>query len=76
MTVLLLRLAGPLQSWGSSARFVRRTTENAPTKSGVIGLLAAAQGRDRDADVSELALERGSLLLRHVRPARPDGPPR
>ncbi|WP_225844912.1 type I-E CRISPR-associated protein Cas5/CasD [Streptomyces sp. HPF1205] len=54
MTVLLLRLAGPLQSWGSSARFVRRTTENAPTKSGVIGLLAAAQGRDRDADVSDL----------------------
>lgn len=52
--VLLLRLAGPLQSWGSAARFARRTTEAAPTKSGVLGLLAAAQGRPRDADLSDL----------------------
>ncbi|MFZ4282366.1 type I-E CRISPR-associated protein Cas5/CasD [Streptomyces rhizosphaericola] len=56
MSVLLLRLAGPLQSWGASARFTRRTTENAPTKSGVVGLLAAAQGRRRDADLSDLAV--------------------
>ncbi|MEU4499777.1 type I-E CRISPR-associated protein Cas5/CasD [Streptomyces sp. NPDC024089] len=55
MSVLLMRLAGPLQSWGSAARFVRRTTENAPTKSGVLGLLAAAQGLRRDADLSDLA---------------------
>ncbi|MFE2032800.1 type I-E CRISPR-associated protein Cas5/CasD [Streptomyces scopuliridis] len=55
MSVLLLRLAGPLQAWGSAARFTRRTTENAPTKSGVLGLLAAAQGRSRDADLSDLA---------------------
>ncbi len=55
MSVLTLRLAGPLQSWGSSSRFASRTTESAPTKSGVIGLLAAAQGRDRDADLSDLS---------------------
>ncbi|MEU6215012.1 type I-E CRISPR-associated protein Cas5/CasD [Streptomyces sp. NPDC047023] len=55
MSVLALRLAGPLQSWGASARFARRTTETAPTKSGVIGLLAAAQGRDRTADLTDLA---------------------
>ncbi|OCC10247.1 type I-E CRISPR-associated protein Cas5/CasD [Streptomyces sp. PTY087I2] len=55
MSVLLMRLAGPLQSWGSAGRFTRRTTENAPTKSGVVGLLAAAQGRRRDADLSDLA---------------------
>ncbi|MFJ6179493.1 type I-E CRISPR-associated protein Cas5/CasD [Streptomyces sp. NPDC092295] len=53
--VLTLRLAGPLQSWGVSSRFSRRTTERAPTKSGVLGLLAAALGRDRSADVSDLA---------------------
>ncbi|MFE5940531.1 type I-E CRISPR-associated protein Cas5/CasD [Streptomyces sp. NPDC056470] len=47
MSVLTLRLAGPLQAWGASARFVRRTTESAPTKSGVIGMLAAAKGIDR-----------------------------
>ncbi|MGW6949487.1 type I-E CRISPR-associated protein Cas5/CasD [Streptomyces xanthophaeus] len=55
MSVLALRLAGPLQSWGASARFARRTTETAPTKSGVTGLLAAALGRDRSADISDLA---------------------
>ena len=55
MSVLPLVLAGPLQSWGSASRFARRGTEYAPTKSGVIGLLAAAQGRDRTADLSDLA---------------------
>ncbi|MEH0576836.1 MULTISPECIES: type I-E CRISPR-associated protein Cas5/CasD [Streptomyces] len=48
--VLALRLAGPLQSWGASSRFTRRTTESAPTKSGVIGLLAAAAGVERGDD--------------------------
>ncbi|MFE7670701.1 type I-E CRISPR-associated protein Cas5/CasD [Streptomyces albidoflavus] len=54
-SVLTLRLAGPLQSWGAASRFVRRTTERAPTKSGVVGLLAAAQGRARTADISDLS---------------------
>ncbi|NYH79035.1 CRISPR system Cascade subunit CasD [Actinopolyspora biskrensis] len=44
MTVVALRLAGPLQAWGSRSRFVRRETEKAPTKSGVIGMVAAAKG--------------------------------
>ena len=47
MTALLLRLAAPLQSWGTSSRFVRRNTDRAPSRSGIIGLLAAAQGRRR-----------------------------
>ncbi|MGW5969490.1 type I-E CRISPR-associated protein Cas5/CasD [Streptomyces sp. NPDC055186] len=50
MSVLTLRLAGPLQSWGASARFARRTTESAPTKSGVVGMLAAAVGIERGDD--------------------------
>lgn len=54
MSVLLLRLAGPLQSWGVSGRFTRRTTESAPTKSGIIGLLAAAQGLRRTDPLEEL----------------------
>ncbi|MEV3871515.1 type I-E CRISPR-associated protein Cas5/CasD [Streptomyces sp. NPDC049906] len=54
MSVLLVRLAGPLQSWGSASRFARRTTENVPTKSGVVGLLAAALGRSRQADLTDL----------------------
>ncbi|MGO4421422.1 type I-E CRISPR-associated protein Cas5/CasD [Streptomyces sp. MCAF7] len=63
MSVLLLRLAGPLQAWGSAARFARRTTENAPTKSGVLGLLAAAQGRDREADLSDLSALRFGVRI-------------
>lgn len=54
MTALLLRLAGPLQSWGTSSRFTRRATDRSPSKSGVIGLLAAAQGRRRTDPLEEL----------------------
>lgn len=53
--VLLVRLAGPLQSWGVSSRFARRDTHARPTKSGVIGLCAAALGLDRDEPLGELA---------------------
>lgn len=53
--VLLLRLAGPLQSWGDRSAFNRRDTRPEPTKSGIVGLLAAAQGRRRDADIADLA---------------------
>lgn len=54
MSVLLLQLAGPLQSWGDSSRFVRRETRNEPTKSGVIGMLASAQGRNREDSIEDL----------------------
>ncbi|WP_433574650.1 type I-E CRISPR-associated protein Cas5/CasD [Nocardia brasiliensis] len=47
MSVVALRLAGPLQCWGARSRFVRRDTEIAPTKSGVLGLVAAAKGLRR-----------------------------
>lgn len=55
MTALLLRLAGPLQSWGDSSRFTRRDTGRYPTKSGVLGLLAAADGRRRTDEIEDLA---------------------
>lgn len=55
MSVLLLRLAGPLQSWGDASRFSKRHTRTEPTKSGVVGLLAAAQGRRRTDPVEDLA---------------------
>lgn len=54
MTVLLLRLAGPMQSWGVDSRFSRRETLRYPTKSGVLGLLAAAQGLRRTEPLQEL----------------------
>ncbi|MFE6187650.1 type I-E CRISPR-associated protein Cas5/CasD [Streptomyces sp. NPDC056465] len=53
--VLLVRLAAPLQSWGVVSRFSRRDTQPRPTKSGVIGLCAAALGLDRSDDLGKLA---------------------
>ena len=54
MSTLLLRLAGTLQSWGDDSKFEIRRTEKEPTKSGVIGLLAAALGRRRDESLDDL----------------------
>lgn len=48
MGTLLLRLEGPMQSWGTTSRFDQRDTGKEPSKSGVIGLLAAALGYDRE----------------------------
>lgn len=55
MPTLLLRLQAPMQSWGISSHFTNRDTAREPSKSGVIGLICAALGRPRDADVSDLA---------------------
>ncbi|MFC9328884.1 type I-E CRISPR-associated protein Cas5/CasD [Kitasatospora sp. NPDC057015] len=52
--VLALRLAGPLQSWGDRSAFNRRDSRPQPTKSGVVGLLAAAAGYPREADITDL----------------------
>ena len=42
-----LRLEGPFQAWGTVSQFNRRTTGLMPSKSGVLGLLCAAQGLER-----------------------------
>lgn len=52
---LLLQLIGPMQSWGVSSRFSERDTGLEPSKSGVVGILAAALGRPRDEPVDDLA---------------------
>ena len=49
MATLLLRLAAPLQAWGADSKFEIRRTNREPTKSGVLGMLAAALGLRRDA---------------------------
>ena len=46
---LALLLDGPMQSWGHASRFERRTTALHPTRSGVVGLIAAAVGIDKHA---------------------------
>lgn len=55
MSTLLLRLAGPFQSWGVQSRFTERDTLLEPSKSGVIGLLCAALGRKRQERLDDLA---------------------
>ena len=54
MPTLLLRLNAPLQSWGTSSKFDVRDTDYYPSKSGVIGMVAAAMGYDRNVDKEEL----------------------
>ncbi|WP_433515379.1 type I-E CRISPR-associated protein Cas5/CasD [Nonomuraea sp. CA-143628] len=73
---LLIRLAGPLQAWGTGSRFLHRDTDpERPTKSGVIGLLAAADGHNRnqhDADYPDaLSLAVFAQLRFGVRADRP-----
>ncbi|MFS0885170.1 type I-E CRISPR-associated protein Cas5/CasD [Aeromicrobium sp. 179-A 4D2 NHS] len=45
---LVLRLAAPMQAWGTTSRFADRATDMVPSKSGVIGLIMAALGAARD----------------------------
>lgn len=45
--LLLLRLEGPMQSWGLRARWDIRDTHDEPTKSGLVGLLGCALGYPR-----------------------------
>lgn len=46
---VFLRLEGPLQSWGDTSKFVIRRSMDAPTKSGVLGLICCAMGLSRQA---------------------------
>ncbi|MFF4779719.1 type I-E CRISPR-associated protein Cas5/CasD [Streptomyces griseorubiginosus] len=47
MSGILLRLAGPLASFGTNAAFHDRDTCAHPTRSALIGMFAACAGRDR-----------------------------
>lgn len=67
MKTLLLRLAGPMQSWDSRRRLVtpergksvtflasREYVDGAPTHTGIVGFLGCALGRERGSDMSDL----------------------
>jgi CRISPR system Cascade subunit CasD len=66
VTGLLLRLAGPLQSWDEHSTFADRDTLRYPTRSGITGIFAAAQGLHRGEP-----LERYAPLTLTVRIDRP-----
>ncbi|GAA0523029.1 hypothetical protein GCM10009545_26530 [Saccharopolyspora thermophila] len=52
---MLLRLAGPLQSWGERSTFDTRDTAGFPTRSGLLGMIACALGRRRGESLEDLA---------------------
>lgn len=69
MTVntLFLRLEGPMQAWGDQqSKFLVRRTAEAPTKSGLIGMLCAALGVPRS-QAAEKRLPELSALRMGVR---------
>lgn len=69
---IILKLSGPLQSWGISSNFETRDTARYPSKSAIIGMVGAALGYRRDEtekiqELNELSFgvrieQRGSLL--------------
>jgi CRISPR system Cascade subunit CasD len=65
MSCLVLALTGPAQSWGLAARFALRDTGFEPSKSGVVGLLAAAMGHHRHDDIADLAALRMGVRVDH-----------
>lgn len=50
LKTVLLKFSGPLQSWGTDSHFETRHTDTHPSKSGVIGMIAAGLGYKRDED--------------------------
>ncbi|MEW1892293.1 type I-E CRISPR-associated protein Cas5/CasD [Streptomyces sp. NPDC085659] len=69
MSGLLLRLAGPLQSWGERSVFTLvRETASFPTRSALIGMFAAAEGITRADTAGLKKYEQVRLTVRVDRP--------
>ncbi|MBR0417080.1 MAG: type I-E CRISPR-associated protein Cas5/CasD [Firmicutes bacterium] len=63
MAVLLLRFDAPMQSWGTEAKLKDHPTDHVPSKSAIIGIIASAEGRCRDADISDLRCMRFGVRI-------------
>ena len=72
MRGVAVRLHGPLQAWGGPAIGDDRPTLSFPTKSGVLGLVAACMGIRRGETDRLLALAKGTCV--HVRVDAPGTP--
>jgi CRISPR system Cascade subunit CasD len=68
--VLALRLEGTLQAWGDSSRWSVRDSRPEPTKSGVIGIIAACLGWRLDAEGDRRVAELAQSLRMGVRADR------
>jgi CRISPR system Cascade subunit CasD len=55
MKTITIKLAAPLQSYGNEATFSQRTSDAYPSKSAIVGMIAAALGYERtDSRIQEL----------------------
>lgn len=75
--VLLFRLQAPMQAWGVQSYFGVRDTARFPTRSGMIGLLCAALGLPREADLAEfeplrfgVRVDRPGVMMRDFQAAQ------
>lgn len=64
MKTILLKLAGPLQSWGTNSNFETRYTDLHPSKSAIIGLIAASFGYRRNEDEKIQKLNELDFIVR------------
>ncbi len=68
---LLIKLEGPMQSWGYRSRFDYRDTALEPTRSGVIGFICAAMGIARGEDILRFnSIRMGVRVDKEGRPER------
>ena len=63
---LMFRLYGPMVSWGDIAVGEQRLSQTRPSKSAVMGLLAAALGIKRDEEEKQIALANGYHMAARV----------
>lgn len=70
MKTVTIKLTSPLQSYGNEASFLRRTSFDYPSKSAVVGMIAAAFGYHRDDERIE-ALSKLSYAVRVDQPGTP-----
>lgn len=59
---LILKLSGVMQAWGKHTYEDYRATQLFPTRSGILGLLAACLGIDREDLINQTALNKSLVL--------------
>lgn len=68
MKTLTIKLAAPLQSYGNEATFNYRTSYHYPSKSAILGMIAAAMGYRRDDDQHIQQLNQLAIAVRIDQP--------
>lgn len=68
MKTLIIKLAAPLQSYGNEATFNRRTSYRYPSKSAVLGMIAAALGYRRNNTKNITTLNQLQMAVRIDQP--------